>query len=278
MISHISVIVVTKNEEKRIARCLKPLSTEFSDIRVVDSMSDDNTVRIAKGFGAQVTDFHWNGKYPKKYQWCLDHLDGLNDWVLFVDADEIVTPPLIAELEALPPVGAGYYVTSRYRVDGKILNYGMVNKKLCLLNRHKMIFPVVDDLDIKGGVGEIEGHYQPVKRPYFKGEPISKLQGEMIHEALDDPKAWAHKHEHYAQWEAEMDRRNAWPPDPSVWRNLLKRIFRALPLRGVAAFIHSYIWKGGFMDGSAGYRLARSRYLYYRRIAKIASETSKHLV
>ena len=278
MISHISVIVLTKNEEKRIARCLKPLSTEFSDIRVVDSASDDNTVRMAKGFGTQITDFHWNGKYPKKYQWSLEHLEELNDWVLFVDADEIVTPELIKELEDLNPAGAGYYITSRYRVDGKVLKFGMMNKKLCLINRHKMIFPVVDDLDITEGVGEIEGHYQPVKRNYFKGEKIGKLKGEMIHDALEDAKGWARKHEHYAQWEAEMDRRGAWPKDPSLFRHILKIIFKALPFRGIIAFIHSYVWKLGFLDGAAGYKLARSRYLYYRRIAKIASETSKHLV
>lgn len=278
MISHISVIVLTKNEEKRIARCLKPLSTEFSDIRVVDSASDDDTVRIAKGFGAQVSDFHWNGKYPKKYQWSLEYLDGLNDWVLFVDADEIVTPELIAELDGLSLQGAGYYIPSRYSVDGQVLRYGLVNKKLCLLNRHKMIFPVVNDLDIAGGVGEIEGHYQPVRRNYFRQEKIGGLRSFMIHEALEDERTWVRKHERYAHWEAEMDRRAAWPHDPSMVRHVMKSVFKALPWRSGIAFLHSYIWRLGVLDGKAGFKLAKSRYLYYRRITQIASETSTRLV
>lgn len=278
MITHISIIIVTKNEEQRIARCLEPLSTEFSDIRVLDSASDDNTVRIAKGFGAQVSDFHWNGKYPKKYQWSLEYLDGLNDWILFVDADEIVTPELIAELEALDLQGAGYMIASRYSVNGRVLRHGVVNRKLCLLNRHKMIFPVVDDLDIAGGVGEIEGHYQPVRRNYFRQEKIGALKSFMIHEALEDEKDWVRKHERYAHWEAEMDRRGAWPRDPSKVRHILKCVFKFMPWRSGVAFLHSYVWKLGFLDGKAGLKLARSRYLYYRRIAQIASETSKHLV
>lgn len=281
MISHISVVIITRNEEKRIARALKPLSTEFSDIRIVDSASDDATARIARGFGAQITDFHWNGRYPKKYQWCLENLEGLNDWVLFVDADEVVTPDLVAELGRLRPVGAGYMIGARYSVGGKVLRHGIVNRKIALVNRHKMMFPVVNDLDIKDGASEVEGHYQPQRRPYFRREKIGRLSGEMVHFSLEDEKDWVRKHERYAHWEAEMNRRHAWPRDPFWPRQIAKLIFRMLPFRPLIAFFHSYVWKLGFLDGRGGLKLARSRYLYYGRIGQIsraASDASKNRV
>ncbi len=270
VINWLSVIIVTRNEEKRIAHALKPLSTEFSDIRVIDSNSEDETARIAKGFGARVTGFTWNKAYPKKYGWCLENIVDAKDWVLFVDADEILTPELISELRDLKPEGAGYFIRSRYRIKGKLLKFGLTNNKLCLLNRHKMKFPTVNDLDIEG-MGEIEGHYQPVRRNYFKKEKIGRLKNIMIHDAYSDEAAWLRKHERYAKWEAEMNRRNIWPRDPSLMRDMLKAVFRNMPLRPLSAFLHSYIFKLGILDGFRGFKLARSRYLYYRMINAAAA-------
>ena len=63
----VSVIVVTKNEEKRLGACLEALSLgNFDDVRVVDSGSRDETCGIAAQHGAKVEDYIWNGKYPKK--------------------------------------------------------------------------------------------------------------------------------------------------------------------------------------------------------------------
>ena len=80
----ISVIVVTKNEERRVARCLDALS-DFSEVIIVDSMSDDKTREIAATKGARVVQFTWNGQYPKKRGWCLAHLDTAHDWILWID-------------------------------------------------------------------------------------------------------------------------------------------------------------------------------------------------
>jgi glycosyltransferase involved in cell wall biosynthesis len=78
---------MTKNEELNIAKCLRSLN-DFAEVFVVDSDSTDNTRTIAESMGARVVHFSWNGKYPKKKQWCLDNLSFSHDWVLFVDADE----------------------------------------------------------------------------------------------------------------------------------------------------------------------------------------------
>jgi glycosyltransferase involved in cell wall biosynthesis len=271
VITAISVVVITKNEAARLGDCLRSLNQYFSDIHVVDSASTDETAHIAKSYGARVTQFNWNGRYPKKYEWCLDHLEGVQDWILFVDADEFVTPELARELSGINLKGAGYFIRSRYKLDGKVLRFGLKNNKLCLINRHKMKFPHINDLDIEE-MGEVEGHYQPVRRSYFARERIGRLKAMMVHDAYADMRGWAARHARYARWEAKMNSRDAWPLDPVIWRDYLKRAFRGLPRRDILAFIHSYIIKAGFLDGRRGWMLAKSRYIYYRMIRQIELE------
>ena len=87
----VSVIVMTKNEEANIRACLAPMA-RFAEIFVVDSNSVDGTAAIATEMGARVVRFTWNGRYPKKKQWCLENLPFGYDWVLYVDADEQLFP------------------------------------------------------------------------------------------------------------------------------------------------------------------------------------------
>lgn len=261
----ISVVVVTRNEEQRIASCLKALRAHFSDLWVVDSSSTDRTAEIARSFGARVVDFKWDGAYPKKYGWCLAHLNGAADWILFIDADEIMSGALAGEIKALDLNAAGYFIKARYRVDGYVLKHGLVNNKLCLVDKTKMKFPVVNDLDIDG-MGEIEGHYQPVLKAGFEKESIGQLENFLIHDTAIEGRDWAQKHERYAKWEAAMDQRGGYPNENDLKRRVMKIVFRVMPFRGVIAFVHCYILKLGFLDGALGYKFARSRYRYYRRV------------
>jgi glycosyltransferase involved in cell wall biosynthesis len=260
-------LIVTRNGEAGLARCLDSLR-DFARIVVVDSASTDHTVAIARQYGAEVIDFQWNGAYPKKRQWCLDHWAWPEDWVFFIDADEVLSPALAAEMADLfargTPACAGYFVRGRYVEQGRVLDYGLHNNKLCLFNRHYFSFPVIDDLDLP--MGEIEGHYQPQK--LCQGEKIGQLRAPVLHYATEDRAAWRARHERYALWEAGMNRRKAWPADPVLWREALKRVFRAMPGRAVLAFAHAYFFKGGILCGGAGLRQACDRYIYYRMIAR----------
>lgn len=218
----------------------------------------------------RVESFDWDGRYPKKRQWCLDRLSLKHDWVLFVHADEIVPPDLVGELAALDFAhcdAAGYFIKGRYVVDGQPLRYGLQNNKLCLFDRRHLEFPVVDDLDVPG-MGEIEGHYQPVLKAGHEDARIGQIQTPLLHYALDDQVLWRVRHAGYATWEAAMIARGAYPVDPVPGRERLKRLFRRLPpvIRGAIAFLDSYIVKAGFLDGAVGWRLAQSRWAYYRII------------
>lgn len=258
----ISVIIVTKNEERRLDKCLKALC-DFDHIVVVDSKSADKTQEIAKAFGAEVVNFIWNGQYPKKRQWVLDNLQ-LRDWVLFIDADEIMTPALAEEIFTLRKDAAGYFIRGQYVYKGRMLRFGLRNNKLALINRHKMMFPVVDDLNLPG-MGEIEGHYQPVLKDVGS---IGQLQSALIHEAYDQD--WLARHERYAAWGRGMNAKRAWPDD----FRFIKRVFRTLPFKPFIAFLHSYILKLGFLDGIAGLQFALSRARYYTMISKPSKATA----
>ncbi len=272
----VSVIVVTRNEESRIASCLGALQ-DFDDVWVVDSNSEDQTQNLAQQSGAKVVNFVWDGAYPKKRQWCLDTLALAYDWVLFVDADEIVTPALVQEIRALDFCAAGYFVRGKYMwLHGdkrKMLRFGLCNNKMVLFDRRKIVFPVVDDLDVPG-MGEIEGHYQPVLKPDYADKKIRQLRNYMVHHVCDDVQQWHEKHMRYAAWEAGMNAKDSWPDDPVLWRRLLKCAFRAMPGRGAIAFVHSFIVKGGFLDGKAGYDFACARAQYYAMIS-VLSKTNK---
>jgi len=147
----VTAIVVTKNEEANIVACLSKLK-DFDEVVVVDSMSDDRTCALARGCGARVVDFEWNGQYPKKRQWCLDQLELKHDWVFFIDADEGVTGNVVEEIAALfdgcEPCEAGFFVRSDCVWGGKMLRYGLKNNKLVLFDRRR-VESIDDGLNIR---------------------------------------------------------------------------------------------------------------------------------
>ena len=260
----VSVIITTRNEEGNIARCLNALSN-FDEVIVVDSNSNDRTCMIASDLGARIESFSWNGSYPKKRQWSLDHIETRHNMIFFVDADEVLTSRLVDEIKSVTDTScAGYFVKGRYIWNGRALKHGLQNNKLVLFNRYKVEFPVVDDLDI-AGMGEMEGHYQPVLKKKFAGEVLGQLVEPLLHYADNDN--WHKRLKRYAHWEAEMIKRHAYPRDPSAVREFLKQMFRSMPFRPLIAFAHSYILKRGFLGGRAGFEFAKSRYTYYRMVS-----------
>lgn len=270
----VSAVVVTRNEDAVIGRCLDALAG-FGEVVVVDSASSDRTAQLAREKGARVFPFYWNGRYPKKRQWTLDNIDFAFDWVFFVDADEVVTPALCSEISRLfgkgAPKRAGYFVKGRYVWNDRVLRFGLKNNKLALINRLYVEFPVVNDLDIPG-MGEIEGHYQPVlnERARAEGMKIGSLSRALLHYAHEDMGRWHERHRRYALWQAEMDRRDAWPEEAGLYRQALKLLFRLAPGTPYIAFLHSYVLKLGFLDGVAGMQFASMRKRYYECVKKIA--------
>ena len=90
----LSVVIITKNEEKNIKACLE--SVKWADeIIVVDAESDDRTVEIAKQYTDKVFVKPWSGFGPQK-NWGISKAQ--HEWIFILDADERVTPELKEEI------------------------------------------------------------------------------------------------------------------------------------------------------------------------------------
>ena len=267
----VSVCIPCLNAGLTLARTLESVQA-FDEVIVIDSHSRDNSRAIAKDYGARLVDFTWDGGYPRKKQWALDTVVTRHNWVLQLDADEALSPRLVAEIAALfdgkGPDKHGYFITGRHVIDGRCLRFGMHNRKLCLFDKNAYCYPVVDDLDIPG-MGEVEGHYQPVPRRDAGTVMIGYLKAPLYHYAFEDWRAWAFRHEKYARWEAGMLVRDAFPAEPSRARAMIKRVYRRLPLRPECAFVWSYCIKLGFLDGRPGLRYARAQYRYLAMVRRL---------
>src|ERR1700733_13846643 len=86
----VSVIIAVRNEAKNLPRCLRALQ-DVGEVYVIDSQSTDDTVEIARSHGAQVVQFHYQGGWPKKRQWAMNTLPIAYDWILLLDADEVLS-------------------------------------------------------------------------------------------------------------------------------------------------------------------------------------------
>ncbi|MBP2316663.1 glycosyltransferase family 2 protein [Azospirillum soli] len=261
----VSVVVMTRNEAVNLPHCLSALG-QFAERFVVDSDSADGTPAIAAAFGAVVVTFQWNGRYPKKKQWCLDALPFANDWVLFVDADERLGPALvdeIARLMAEGPAHAGYFIDGRPVFLGRRLRFGAGNRKLALFDRRRARFPEVPDLDVTA-MWEVEGHYQPV----IAGT-VGRLRHALEH-ADDKPlSAWFERHNRYSDWESALrgdGRMAALIGRETGSRRWLKRLFHRLPGRPLLVFLHGYVLRLGFLDGGPGLHHALARAFYYWQV------------
>jgi glycosyltransferase involved in cell wall biosynthesis len=263
-ISKISVIVLTKNEEAGLGNTLDKLK-DFDDVVVVDSLSDDRTVEIAKDHGARVVGFAWNGQYPKKKQWALENAGAVNKWVLLLDADEFPSVSLVKELAALQSTldsttDGGYDINLLYRFAGKYLRHGHVVTKRSLLHVDRASFPVINDLDAPG-IREVEGHYQPEV-----SAPIGKLNNRIVHDDRDPVSSWFARHNRYSDWEAHLRMNDELRKDIATKRTLKGKVFDAVPFKPALFFGYAYIARAGFLDGRAGFDYATALATYYWQI------------
>lgn len=134
----ISVVIITLNEERNIARCLESISW-VDEIIIIDAFSKDNTIII----GSQYTDKIFQRKWPGfSEQRNFGLSQAKSDWVLFIDADERISSPLACEIKRLlqdKPEPDGYYLLRQAFYAGQKIKYGEWNPdwKLRLVRRGK---------------------------------------------------------------------------------------------------------------------------------------------
>ena len=120
-----SVIIITKNEEKNIEECIKTLEG-YDEIIVVDDNSSDATAKIAKKLGAQVYEHSLEGDFAAQRNFGLQKAKG--SWILFIDADERMSPQLKYEIHSqindAMSIYSGFYIRRIDKMWGKTITHG----------------------------------------------------------------------------------------------------------------------------------------------------------
>lgn len=254
----VSVIIPARNEARNLPRCLESLAS-VGEIYLIDSQSADDTARIAESHGAKVVQFHYRGGWPKKRQWAMDTLPFAHDWILLLDADEVLTPELAAEIRSAMQASDvnGYYIAlEMYFLGRRLRHSGASFWKLSLFRK---------------GLGRFECRLQDqttsmadmeVHEHVIVNGPTRRLQHPLVHHNVESLDRYIQKHNEYSNWEARVwldGNKNEEQIQPSLWgtqaqrRRWLRRHFFELPGSPVLFFLYKYFARLGFLDGVPGF-------------------------
>lgn len=257
----ISVLILTKNEQQDLPACLQSVAWS-DDIHVLDSISTDRTLEIARAAGATITQRPFDN-WAAHQNWALNNLPFRHPWVFYLDADERVTPELAASLRKaveLPGESVAFRVRRRdFFLDTWLKHVQASPFYLRLFRPEKIRYErLVNPVSIPAGpVGEVSGYLDHF--PFSKG---------MSH--------WLARHNSYSTLEAQQidENRNAhrgfslrqalFASDFHERRFHQKELFYRIPGRPVLKFFLLYFVRRGFLDGRAGltYALLQSFYEY----------------
>jgi glycosyltransferase involved in cell wall biosynthesis len=262
----VSVLLPIKNEAENLPRCLASVGWA-DEVFVVDSQSSDGSQRIAQEHGAQVVQFEFNGTWPKKKNWALEHLPFRNEWVFILDADEVLPAEAEAEFRAaIADAGAtvGYWINRRFMFMGRWLRHAYYPNWNLRLFRHSLgRYEKLTEVATASGDNEVHEHV------VVQG-PTGRLRCELDHYAFPSVEVFVEKHNRYSNWEArvaiaeeERAPRSAELQSARVaQRRRLKRLARRLPFRPLLRFLYVYVWQRGFLDGREGFYFARLHGFY----------------
>jgi glycosyltransferase involved in cell wall biosynthesis len=253
----VSVIVPVRNEARNLPRCLESLAG-LGEVYVIDSQSTDNTVAIAQSHGAKVVQFHYAGGWPKKRQWAMDTLPLAYDWILLLDADEVLTPELVEEIRRAVhnPGVNGYSIRLQMYFLGRVLRHCDASFwKLSLFRKGRGRFECrLKNQD--ASMADIEIHEHVV----VEG-PTAELRNALVHHNVDSLSRYILKHNEYSNWEARVLLQPERDPEEmsadlfgtqAQHRRWLKRNLYGLPGSPVLLFLYRYVFRLGFLDGVPG--------------------------
>lgn len=234
--SHISIsaVVITFNEADTIERCLQSLHGLADEIVVLDSHSTDGTAAVAHGLGARVEAHAFDGYGPQKQRAVAL---AKHDWILLLDADEVVSPTLRESILAVKsaPAATAYACTRLTYYCGRAIRHGGWYPDRIVRLWHRG----------QGGISDDAVH--EVWQPTPGASSPGILDGDLLHYSFPDFATHVRKIARYSEAGAQQDFARG-------KRASLLKIF----LAPAWSFVHGYIFKAGFLDGWQGYIIARS--------------------
>ena len=246
---NLSIVIITKNEEHNIERCIKSCLPLQAQIIVLDSQSTDNTVAIAEGLGASVHSVEWQGYGATKNQGAQL---AQHEWILSLDADEALDVSLLENIKQVIDTEdglAGYWMHRSFIFNGQQLFYGALKneRRLRLYDKRKMhwnLNSVHEDLVAKDN--SIEWAY-------------GELQGSLLHYSYKNLEDMKNRLDRYAKLSAER------LSTKGKMYLVLKKIFAPS-----FSFLKNYIARKGFLDGRNGLLFAQEQARYVRNKYKYA--------
>lgn len=252
---NVTAVILTFNEAQHIGRCISSLDRVVSKIVVVDCFSTDGTLDIAVGNNIQVIQRSWVS-HAEQFNWALLQLSPETEWVLRIDADEILTPALAAEIiDRIPGVSKeinGIYLRRRITFQGRAI-------------RHGGLFPVRVLRLFRYGMGQCESRLMDEHIKVI-GQTV-EFKNELVDKNLKSLTWWTDKHNKYASLEVVdllnieygfMRRdsiatlKDGKPDRTKRW--VKENIYIRLPsgFRAFVYFFYRYVIRLGFLDGQSG--------------------------
>jgi glycosyltransferase involved in cell wall biosynthesis len=260
-----TAIILTKNEEQNIARCINSIQGFAQRIVVVDSGSTDNTIAIAKSLGADAYIHEWE-YYAKQFNWAIDNTNITTDWIIRIDADEQFPDILCTEIEIIIKKHEhdemnGIALSAQVYFLGKHLRHIRYTKRKLMIFRH--------------GIGRIENRRRDAHSIISCGYTLC-TQNRYIHDDYKGLSAFVQRYEWYSTKEMEdyIDYVNGQGEQIQTDEHIKKirkkkfGFYYKFPryVRCWLWFIYNYIVGLGFLDGVEGFLFCFFEFYWYRML------------
>lgn len=254
----LDVMIITCNESANLPHCLAALRGWVDNVFIVDSGSTDDTTQIAGSYGAAVVRHDWEG-YARQKNWGLKNLPFKSDWLLLLDADEVVTPQVREHIERIV----------RQPADQVRENGFFINRLTYFLGKpiyHCGYFPSWNLRLFKCGKGRFED--RAVHEHLVIDKPVGFIREPMLHHDRRGLEHYIAKHNRYSTLEAqailhELNHPTDSEAQPQLTKSnrthrwLKQRLMSHIPMPDIWRFFYMYILRLGFLDGRAGLSFCR---------------------
>lgn len=255
--SGVAVIILTHNEAMHIGRAIASVAAFATEVFVIDSGSTDGTIAIAEAAGARVLFNPWTN-YATQFQWGLDNAPITADWILRLDADEIIEPDLAERIVQELPL-----------LDADVVGVNFDRKHIFMDRwvRHGGRYPLTLLRLFRRGFGRIEQRWMD-EHIVVEGGRTTHFAGGFADHNLNDLTFFTDKHNKYATREAidvlnqkydlfardeQMSAHSA-SRQASLKRWVKEKVYNGLPFTfsATAYFLYRYVIQLGFLDGRSG--------------------------